>query len=457
MSTVITTTGPRERLTRLIRPPRVNGLDVARALAVLGMLGAHVGNAGYVQWNDPGTWIGIVNGNSAILFALLAGVSIGIVTGGTTRPERADMPRLRLRMIGRGAVIFLIGLVLENLGSGVAVILCVYGVLYAAMIPTLRLRRRTLLILALAIAVLGPLTLRAVLLLSLDPGGSGSSLVLGLYPATTWLPLMMTGLAIGRTDLRRPRTALILAGIGSALVLVVTLLSLLLTPLVIPDGSSAGQLVDASGSSSGSAAASGGSAWAAGSPTDPQDIDFTGLTCIPPDEDGVVICGGPEIFGEASDSSGSSASGSSGSTGEDAGGVHETWPEYPENLAEQQPVPALILAVVDTSPHSGGTLETLGSGGLALLVLGACLLVGPPLRWVLLPLSALGSMPLTAYALHVVAIVLIAGPGGWITSNLWWAGIALALIVLCTAWAALWGRGPLERLVAAGARAAARV
>src|SRR5699024_8700769 len=36
--------GPGERLRRLVSPPRINALDAARALAILGMIGAHVGN-----------------------------------------------------------------------------------------------------------------------------------------------------------------------------------------------------------------------------------------------------------------------------------------------------------------------------------------------------------------------------------------------------------------------------
>jgi hypothetical protein len=73
---------------------------------------------------------------------------------------------------------------------------------------------------------------------------------------------------------------------------------------------------------------------------------------------------------------------------------------------------------------------------------------------VLLPLSAMGSMPLTAYSLHLVSLVVLAGPGGWIADNRVWVGSAVILLVGCTAWSALRGRGPLERVTAWAARRA---
>ena len=69
----------------------------------------------------------------------------------------------------------------------------------------------------------------------------------------------------------------------------------------------------------------------------------------------------------------------------------------------------------------------------------------------LLPLSAIGSMPLAAYVAHGLVIWLLVGPGGWMASNLVWALIAAGLFAFCLSWAALAGRGPLERLTARSA------
>jgi hypothetical protein len=74
-------------------------------------------------------------------------------------------------------------------------------------------------------------------------------------------------------------------------------------------------------------------------------------------------------------------------------------------------------------------------------------LLSRPLRWPLLPLGALGSMPLSAYSAHVLVIALLAGPGGYFTSNVLWAVMALGLLVVTTLWSMFVGRGPLERLV----------
>lgn len=108
-------------------------------------------------------------------------------------------------------------------------------------------------------------------------------------------------------------------------------------------------------------------------------------------------------------------------------------------------------------PHSGGTAEIIGSGGFALAVIGLCLLLSRPLRWLLLPLGALGSMPLTAYSGHVLVIAAFAGPGTILSSGEFWAFLALGMLLVTTLWSMFFGRGPLERLVARGAKAMASV
>ncbi|WEK60388.1 MAG: hypothetical protein P0Y60_13860 [Candidatus Microbacterium colombiense] len=81
------------------------------------------------------------------------------------------------------------------------------------------------------------------------------------------------------------------------------------------------------------------------------------------------------------------------------------------------PLGSAVSRVLAVDPHSGGTAEILGSGGFALAVIALCVLLSRPLRWVLLPLGALGSMPLTAYSAHVLVIMLVSGPAGYVTSN----------------------------------------
>ena len=55
----------------LVRPARIAGLDVARALALFGMFAAHVGNAGTMR-DDGWRWLLATHGRASALFALLA-------------------------------------------------------------------------------------------------------------------------------------------------------------------------------------------------------------------------------------------------------------------------------------------------------------------------------------------------------------------------------------------------
>lgn len=462
---------PAQRLRRLIDPPRITGLDVARALAIIGMIGAHVGNIPEFSFNDPLSYLGIVHGNSAILFAVLAGISISLLTGRMRIPEPADLPRLRLALVGRGACIFLIGLGLEMLGTVVAVILTFWGVLYIAALPALRWPVKRLLLVAVGIALLGPVLAEAANLLALQAGGAGSNLVLtGIYRGTTWVPLLLVGMALGRMDLTRTRVAVWIAAAGVAvstaahviITLVVGVLAMVapvyaqaivqgtysLSGSQVYSGSGWSAVVgggagtsasDAGGSVSGSASSAGADGLVPAS-----SIDMDGLVCYPPmSHEDLVSCAPPDVFGGSTSSSGSGM------------GMSGGWADYPASFWEQQPGPMLAHAFFGSSPHSGATMEIFGSGGLALVVIGVMLVLAPLLRWALLPLAAMGSMPLTSYALHVLVILVVGGPMSMIASNGVWAGMVAGLLVLTTAWAALRGRGPLEQLTAWAARRAA--
>ncbi|BDZ43068.1 hypothetical protein GCM10025865_23670 [Paraoerskovia sediminicola] len=74
-------------------PGRLVGLDVARGLAVLGMFAAHVG---VVEGARGAGWLTIADGRSSILFAVVAGISIALVTGGAA-------PRTASRCSRRGS------------------------------------------------------------------------------------------------------------------------------------------------------------------------------------------------------------------------------------------------------------------------------------------------------------------------------------------------------------------
>ncbi len=116
---------------------------------------------------------------------------------------------------------------------------------------------------------------------------------------------------------------------------------------------------------------------------------------------------------------------------------------------------AYLSTVLTAEDHSAGLWEVIGSGGFAIAVIGACLLLcRTPLRWVAVPLRAVGSMPLTAYVLQLVvwAIVALALLGD--TSDLYgireaglFTPLVAGLVVFCTVWVLVIGRGPLETLI----------
>ncbi|WP_314423387.1 heparan-alpha-glucosaminide N-acetyltransferase domain-containing protein [uncultured Microbacterium sp.] len=362
------------------RAPRILGLDVARGLAILGMVGAHIGESTSFDALDPSTWGDLVNGRSSILFAVLAGVSVALMTGRSAGPDPARIPSIRLQLVGRGAVIFLIGVALELLNTPIAVILTLYGLLYVSVIPFLRWPPWKLVVAAVVLALVGPALLALMAVLALHPSGPGIDLVLyGSYPITVWLAFVFAGMALGRLHVERLETAAATLAVGLGLMVV-------------------------------------------------------GY--------GLGLVGALAGLADSAEHGGATPS----STG---------WSTYPDAVAAGDPLGAVLAAVFGVDPHSGGTAEILGSGGFALVIIALCVLLSRPLRWPLLPLAALGSMPLSAYSAHVLSTALIGGPGGFFTSNEFWAATAIMLLLATTLWSMLVGRGPLERLAGSAAAAMA--
>jgi hypothetical protein len=211
-------------------PSRVLGLDVARGLAVLGMFGAHLGAPDDLVLADPATWGAIVHGRSSILFAVLAGVSVALLSGGRSRyTDREDgddaRARARVRITVRALLIFLIGAGLTALGTNIIVILEYYAVMFLLAVPMLALRARTLFVLAGVWAVVSPVI---VLLLSTVAGAYGIGednllvelFVTGGYPVIVWLSFLWFGMGIGRLDLASTAVAVRLLIVGAVLAVV---------------------------------------------------------------------------------------------------------------------------------------------------------------------------------------------------------------------------------------------
>lgn len=144
------------RWARLNGAARVGGVDLARGLAVLGMLAAHLADIPDIVWSEPATWGGIVHGRSSILFATLAGVSIGLVTGGIRPLAAPALATARWRLVVRAVALWVIGMLLISTGVPVYVILPAYAVLFLVALPVVSLRAPALLVSAGLLAAVTP-------------------------------------------------------------------------------------------------------------------------------------------------------------------------------------------------------------------------------------------------------------------------------------------------------------
>lgn len=223
------------------RPPsRLVGVDLARGVALLGMMAVHVLPAEEPD-GSASLAASIAGGRSAALFAVLAGVGLALASGPRPRLARAGAA-----VFVRALLIGVVGLALAALDSGVAVILAYYAVFFLLALPWLRAGPRTLATAAAVVAVAMPFISFAVRD-DLPPRGGASPgfadlaapgrllselLLTGYYPAAVWLAYLLVGLAVGRIALTSTRTALRLAAAGTVLAGVAAGLSaLLLGPL----------------------------------------------------------------------------------------------------------------------------------------------------------------------------------------------------------------------------------
>ncbi|MFJ8313934.1 MULTISPECIES: heparan-alpha-glucosaminide N-acetyltransferase domain-containing protein [unclassified Streptomyces] len=207
------------------------GLDVARGLAVVGMFAVHVGPVAYRS--GAGYFLIAAQGRSSALFVLVAGCSLAVAR---ERASACPAAVLLRRTVIRCVCLLVLGLCLATLRTGFFVILSFYAVYFLAVEPFLRLGTR-LLAVAAAGVILGPV-LSYVLgpLLGFRTAGRGAApdlsdltswagvartldqlLLTGAYPALTYLPYLLVGLALGRlAETNRPALLWLMASCGTA-------------------------------------------------------------------------------------------------------------------------------------------------------------------------------------------------------------------------------------------------
>lgn len=231
---------------------RYIGIDLARFLAVAGMMANHL--VAIVAMNPTASEFDqrageiattVTSGIAAALFAVLGGVSAVFASKRALTAGRTGAATVSIVL--RGLVLIVLGLALGALEVPIIVVLVYYGV--ALILVSVFIAARTWLV-ALSAAVLwiagGPLNALARQALEVvEEAGSPSFesfaaepletlrglLLTGAYPAITWVAYLLVGILIARALLaanergRLSRTALGLAGLGTALAVLATLAS----------------------------------------------------------------------------------------------------------------------------------------------------------------------------------------------------------------------------------------
>lgn len=197
---------------RGFEPGRLFGPDLSRGIALLGMFAAHV-------VFDPAE--NLYDGRSSILFATVAGVSLGLLTGGSHPPPRSERATLRLAIALRGLALIVIGVFLTAvIRPPLQVILDYYGFAFLLLVPLLFASRIVLAAVILAVVAVMPALvgwLRDIATIDDVPAAVqpfAHWLVFGTYPMVIWVAFVLTGLLCARSDLGQLRTKLVMLGAG---------------------------------------------------------------------------------------------------------------------------------------------------------------------------------------------------------------------------------------------------
>ena len=380
----------------LIRPTRrLVGIDAARGLALIGLMAIHLLPA----WNEEtgeASWSWrLFSGDSAALFALLAGVGLALTSGGRHPHEGATMTADRIGLLVRAVLIAAVGLWIGTLMPEDAPadnILIYYGVFFLLAIPFLHAGPKALFVCAAVFGIVSPLLMQGLLdqlpawsnnnptlsTVLTEPGATASQLLLtGTYPALPYMTYLLVGMGLGRLNLRKQEVQirLLVIGVGMAIFAQATSYFLL------------------------------------------------------------YAFGGYQRLLDAS-----------------AMGEHEleevlVW--GPDSLPT-----STVWWLAIATPHTNTPLAIAASLGVSLAVLGALLLIARKAETWLMPLAAMGVMTLTLYTAHLVGLsfeIHYDQPYLWFVINL-----AVAAL-FAVAWHRALGQGPLERVVSLSVKGTRRL
>lgn len=377
--------------TRADASGRLAGVDLARLVAIIGMMGAHTALA----WgNDTAALRAVVDGPPSTLFAVLGGASVVLAARG--RLARGERGRAVLATLARGLLVALIGFLVIPLSPLIYVVLVPFGLAIALAAPLVIAPSWAIGALLAALAALGGSALvwarQALPVLETGtshspetlvaaPAATLSNIVLtGVYPALTWLTYLLVGMLAIRWLLRsrergsERRTLGWLAAIGAAALAAATVATELAVRALGP----------------------------------------------------VELPGGDDLWHDVLLQNG-------------YGAIRE---------------PGALWQLL-AAPHSGTVADVLRTAGIALVVialLGLLVRALPqPAMRAIGPLRAAGAAPLTIYVAHVLGVAVLATVAQttgalWVGEGLgaWALHVAIALAIGVVLWAAR-SRGPLER------------
>lgn len=367
-------------------PRRVVGLDAARGFALIGMIAIHVLPAYNEFTSEPTLIWTLFAGHAAGLFAVLAGITIALLTGGTTPHVGARQVRSRASLVTRALVLLVIGLALNQLPLTVYNILPYYGLMFLLSVPLISLRIRYLSVCAALFATLGPV----LVFLTNRWGGYTTTrnpnfsdlfnmpvdtlitlLIGGTYPAATWMTYLCIGMAVGRLNLHwlvsHVRLIVLGVSLSGAAVVISTFL-----------------------------------------------IDYAG--------------GFRYLYNYTE--------------GYDTQDITDVFSYGPK---DHLPTDTWWWLMIN-GPHTNTPFSILSTAGLALLSIGAFLVVARIANYILEPLIFAGSMTLTLYVLHLLSLLAFSSVFDS-APVLWFIIQVVGALIFGTGWHLARGRGPLEAIV----------
>ncbi len=195
---------------------RIIGLDVARALAVFGMI---IVNFKIVLGTEGATWAksfaGILEGKAAATFVVLAGIGIAFMTKSSILEQKAHKLNLvRKKLVKRALLLFILGI--SYIVIWPADILHFYGIYMLITLLLIKSSNKTIITTALSLIFIYPLLMIFINyetgwdFITLNyhdfwtiPGFIRNLFYNGFHPVVPWSSFMLMGYWLGKQDLHK--------------------------------------------------------------------------------------------------------------------------------------------------------------------------------------------------------------------------------------------------------------